>query len=188
MNQVTITKKVVPIEATPASVPLLSQPSLQISALHKSGKPLAMQAMAIAASGGTHDSIQPKKKRKMLEEQVTIKNSSVQNVQNHSKDFKKWSGMRLESNLPAVQNGNNNSKTPKKFKREVGVNFSQLKFKDIGGMDRVLKELCDLLMHIKHPEVYRHIGLPPPRGFLLHGPPGCGKTLLARAIAGVCFN
>lgn len=57
-------------------------------------------------------------------------------------------------------------------------------FDDVGGMDKILKDLCELLLHVKHPEVYRHIGLPPPRGFLLHGPPGSGKTLLAHAIAG----
>ncbi|CAO1324190.1 unnamed protein product [Diamesa hyperborea] len=73
---------------------------------------------------------------------------------------------------------------PKKFKKEVFAKKSLLTFADVGGMDKVLKELCELILHIKHPEIYRHIGLPPPRGFLLHGPPGSGKTLLAQAIAG----
>lgn len=73
---------------------------------------------------------------------------------------------------------------PKKFKKEVYAKKSSLTFADVGGMDKALKELCELILHIKHPEMYRHIGLPPPRGFLLHGAPGTGKTLLAHAIAG----
>ncbi|KAM6278802.1 nuclear valosin-containing protein-like isoform 2-T2 [Porphyrio hochstetteri] len=59
-----------------------------------------------------------------------------------------------------------------------------VKFEDVGGNDETLKEICKMLIHIRHPEVYNHLGVVPPRGFLLHGPPGCGKTLLAQAIAG----
>ncbi|XP_033000580.1 nuclear valosin-containing protein-like [Lacerta agilis] len=61
---------------------------------------------------------------------------------------------------------------------------SSVKFEDIGGNDDTLKEVCKMLIHICHPEVYNYLGAVPPRGFLLHGPPGCGKTLLAQAIAG----
>lgn len=80
------------------------------------------------------------------------------------------------------------SRASKKYKKEFPTQKSTISFKDVGGIDKILRELCELLLHIKHPDVYKHIGLPPPRGFLLHGPPGTGKTLLAQAIAGVSIR
>lgn len=64
------------------------------------------------------------------------------------------------------------------------VQKSSVKFEDVGGIEATLLEICKLLVHMRHPEVYQRLGVTPPRGFLLHGPPGCGKTLLANAIAG----
>lgn len=64
------------------------------------------------------------------------------------------------------------------------LQYPTLKFEDVGGNEETLTEVCKLLIHIRHPEVYQQLGMVPPRGFLLHGPPGCGKTLLAQAVAG----
>ncbi|XP_016355806.1 nuclear valosin-containing protein-like isoform X2 [Sinocyclocheilus anshuiensis] len=64
------------------------------------------------------------------------------------------------------------------------LQFSAVKFEDFGGSEESLEEVCKLLIHTRHPEVYQRLGVVPPRGFLLHGPPGCGKTLLAQAVAG----
>ncbi|XP_015121417.1 uncharacterized AAA domain-containing protein C16E9.10c isoform X2 [Diachasma alloeum] len=58
------------------------------------------------------------------------------------------------------------------------------KFQDIGGNVKVLETVCRILIHMKHSVIFRQLGVTPTRGLLLHGPPGCGKNLLANAIAG----
>ncbi|XP_029376518.1 nuclear valosin-containing protein-like isoform X1 [Echeneis naucrates] len=77
------------------------------------------------------------------------------------------------------------SHTLKKAKsKSPELQYPTLSFEDVGGNEDTLTEVCKLLVHMRHPEVYKHLGMVPPRGFLLHGPPGCGKTLLAQAVAG----
>lgn len=111
-------------------------------------------------------------------------NSGSETVQQVSKKRKINSvpapALALVKSLPA-QSG---SKKASVSKKEFAAKTSALSFADVGGVDKILKELCELLLHLKHPELYEHIGLTAPRGFLLHGPPGSGKTLLAQAIAG----
>ncbi|KAL0013632.1 hypothetical protein SO802_000701 [Lithocarpus litseifolius] len=71
--------------------------------------------------------------------------------------------------------------------RETFVEVPNVCWEDIGGLDSVKTELQEAVQYpVAHPEKFEKYGMSPSRGVLFYSPPGCGKTLLARAIANEC--
>ncbi|MCS7138251.1 MAG: AAA family ATPase, partial [Candidatus Caldarchaeum sp.] len=69
--------------------------------------------------------------------------------------------------------------TAKRMEEVSGVSYE-----DIGGLHEELQRIREMIeLPLKHPELFRHLGIEPPKGVILYGPPGTGKTLIAKAIA-----
>jgi len=60
----------------------------------------------------------------------------------------------------------------------------RVSYEDVGGLHEEIRRLREMVeLPLRHPELFQRLGIEPPKGVLLHGPPGCGKTLLAKAVA-----
>jgi transitional endoplasmic reticulum ATPase len=65
-----------------------------------------------------------------------------------------------------------------------GKGLPRTTYEDIGGLHDEIQRVREMVeLPLRHPELFQRLGIEPPKGVLLHGPPGCGKTLLARAVA-----
>ncbi len=66
----------------------------------------------------------------------------------------------------------------------AGREHGSITYEDIGGLRREIRRIREMIeLPLRYPEVFERLGIDPPKGVLLHGPPGCGKTLIARAVA-----
>ncbi|TFF92499.1 AAA family ATPase [Candidatus Thorarchaeota archaeon] len=61
---------------------------------------------------------------------------------------------------------------------------AQVTYEEIGGLAEPIQRIREMVeLPMRHPEIFKRLGIDPPRGLILHGPPGTGKTLLAKAVA-----
>merc|ERR1712117_132215 len=73
--------------------------------------------------------------------------------------------------------------------RETVVEAPNIKWDDIGGLEETKRSLQEMILYpIDHPEKFEKFGMTPSKGVLFYGPPGCGKTLLAKAVANECSS
>jgi len=97
-----------------------------------------------------------------------------------SQSKRKLRSTRGDEGYKRSRTGTSTSNTSKEYAPPT------VRLSDLGGVDPCVEKMLELVaMPLTHPEVYLHTGVQPPRGVLLHGPPGCGKTMLANAIGGV---
>jgi len=76
---------------------------------------------------------------------------------------------------------------PSALRETTAVEVPTVTWQDVGGLEGVKRELQELVQYpVMHPEKFLKFGMSPSRGVLFYGPPGCGKTLLAKAIANEC--
>jgi len=89
-----------------------------------------------------------------------------------------------QPNQPVIITENTEVVLNPKAVEVIDEKISGINYEDIGGLTDEIKKIREMVeIPLKHPEIFEKLGIEPPKGVLLHGPPGAGKTLLVKAVA-----
>lgn len=73
--------------------------------------------------------------------------------------------------------------------RELTAQIPDVTWDDIGGLEDTKANMREMILYpVEHPDKFKKFGMKPSKGVLFYGPPGCGKTLLAKAVANECSS
>jgi transitional endoplasmic reticulum ATPase len=101
--------------------------------------------------------------------------------------FGKSVSMRPVSSRPPAGGGSGGGGDEEKLKDVVPIEKPNINFENVGGLESVKEEIRKAIVYpFQHPEIFKMYGKRAGEGILLYGPPGCGKTFIARAAAGEC--
>jgi transitional endoplasmic reticulum ATPase len=101
--------------------------------------------------------------------------------------FGKSVSMRPQSSRPSGGGGGGGGGDEEKLRDVVPIEKPNINFENVGGLDSVKEEIRKAIVYpFQHPEIFKMYGKRAGEGILLYGPPGCGKTFIARAAAGEC--
>jgi transitional endoplasmic reticulum ATPase len=145
---------------------------------------VALAAKVIFAGLTESVVISPKRLNSLLENRVVTKDD-ILSFYSYNKKF----DFVVIDFLPKTDAVRIHSDTEIKFSEKTHKEIierekARVSYEDIGGLGNEIQRIREMIeLPMKHPELFKRIGIDPPKGVLLHGPPGTGKTLLARAVA-----